>query len=130
MDGGASGSPSGIVASLKRIGDRLLAIVAGRLQLLSIELQEEKLRALDLLLWLAVGFGLCLIGLVMAGVAVALFVEALLGVGGLAVVAVAILGGAAGIFWHVRNKLKTGPPPFAQTIAELKKDRECLRPKD
>src|SRR5437773_8897902 len=44
--------PSGIVGSLHTLSDGLVASVQDRLELLSIELQEEKFRLIQALIWI------------------------------------------------------------------------------
>lgn len=130
MDDSNSGLGEGIFAALRSLGNRLLSLVANRLQLFSVELQEEKLRLLDLLLGLVIGLVVGGIGLVLGTVCLALWLKEKYGFAGLGLVALLFLGTAAVGLLLLRQKLKAGPKPFAQTIAEFKKDAECLRPKN
>ena len=118
---------SGLFDSLRRLGDSVLSLAHRRLELASLELQEEKYRLIDLLLRTALLVVLGILTLVSAtALVVVIFwepspVAALVIITGL--YAVATLMVALGL----RAKFKTGAPPLSGTIAELKKDREWLR---
>lgn len=122
----ADDNPPGLFASLRRIADSLLALVQNRCELFAVELQEEKLRTVNLLLWLGLALALGTAGLLVGLAALALLLWSVAGYAGLIGLALAALAGAAAIVWTVRRRIQTGPPPFAETVAEFKKDRECL----
>jgi uncharacterized membrane protein YqjE len=126
----AEHTPKGWWASLRRIGDSLLGLVQNRFELFAAELREEKLRAVSLLLWLGGALALGAAGLLVGMGALALFLWEAAGYVGLAGLALAALMSAAGIVWTIRRRIHTGPGPFAETIAEFKRDRECLLQKD
>ncbi len=122
----APGTP-GIFAALRRLGDGLISIVQGRLDLFSLELQEEKYRLIQIVFWIS--------AVVFSGVMAITF-------GSLAVVylfwpgaRLAVLGGLAGLYTgaffliaiRFRRYLKEQPRPFAATLEELQDDRTCIR---
>lgn len=109
------------------MGESFLSLMRNRLDLFTVELQEEKLRLLNLLIWvvLAAAFGFAGVFIIVVALAYWLWVSA--GYIGLIALAVAALAVAVGIILGIRNQLQTGPAPFAQTVAEFRKDRECLR---
>jgi len=116
----------GLFASLRRMLDSLLAIVQNRFQLFTVELQEEKIRVFDLLLR---AIAVVVLGFMTLIAATALVVVWLWDTSPVAVLAiVTLIYGltAAGIGYSIRQRLKNGPLPFAGTLAEFKKDRECL----
>jgi len=121
--------PEGWLDPLRRSSDSLLGLVQSRLELFTVELQEEKLRAINLLIWLTIALGLGVAGLLVVVAVLAIFLWNVAGYFGLLGLAVGALGGAAGLFYWLRRKLQTGPTPFHTTVAEFKKDRECLRKK-
>lgn len=129
MDGTDSGA-SGVVASLRRVGSSLAAIVRVRTELLGVELQEEKLRVLNLLLWAGVALALLAAGILLAIGILAFFLWQQFGYPGVAVLAVVVLAGAGGLFWSLRSRIQREPLPFATTITEIGKDLECLRARD
>ena len=120
----------GLLGSLRRIGESVLALAQSRLQLFALELQGEKLRLVDALLWLSLGLALGSVGLLLGTAALALFLWKQARFAGLLVMTGFFLGAAAVVFWRLRARLRKGPLPFADTIAEFKKDRACLRKQD
>lgn len=119
----------GLLASLRRLLATAIEIVQTRLELFSIELEEEGLRLRELLLYALValfflGFGVLLFTLLV----VVLFWDTyrLPVLGGLAVLYLAIGIGAA---LRVRHTLRTRPRLFAATLGEFGKDREQLAPR-
>ena len=99
--------------SLRRTGDSLLGLAQNRLELFAVELQEEKLRALNVLQLDGLG-------------ALALYLwhtAAYFGLIGLALVS---LGAGAGALWAIRQRIRSSAAPFAKTVDEFKKDRSCL----
>ena len=120
-----SASLGQITGSSKRVGARLLAIAENRLELLTVEMQEERDR---LLLALLLALGLAVLGL-LAGIAlsaavVVLFwaqspLGVLLGLTALyAVAGVAVFAKLRGLFrdWET----------LPATLEQLKKDRTCV----
>lgn len=125
MEGRESGE--GWLASLRRLGDSVLALAQNRVELFAVELQEEKLRVLRLALWGVVALTLAAGGLLVVVGVVALFLWQAAGYWGLAGWAGVLLGLSAFLYWRLRQSIVQGPPPFADTLAEFRKDRECLR---
>ena len=112
----------GSARSLARIG---LGLVHNRLELLGLELAEEKDRLAGLLIWAGLLLTFTLMFLVVLTVTVVAFVpDGVRPVALLAFCAVYLLGALACLF-KLRAKVK-GPRPFDQTLKELSKDREAL----
>lgn len=116
-----------VSAPLRRLGISLLTLSRIRLELLAIEVQEEKDRVASLLLWavlaaLLAGFGL-LVLLVLVTVALWDSHRLLsLGVG-----TAVLLGAAAAAGLKVRELLARPSTLFQSSIAELLEDAEALR---
>lgn len=121
--------PGGIMESVRRLGNSLLGLLHARAELFAVELQEEKLRAIRLMVWVAVAITLGVAGLLVAIVGLALFFWEIAGYWGLAGLAAGALGMAAIILWIIHRRITHGPAPFAGTVAEFRKDAECLRQK-
>jgi uncharacterized membrane protein YqjE len=119
--------PGGWLESLRRIGASVLALLRDRFELFTVEGQEEKLRLIHLLiaLGLAVAFGVA--GVFVALFAVVFWLWTTAGYAGLIGLAAAALAVALGLIWTIRHQIRTGPKPFAHTVAEFRKDGECLR---
>lgn len=112
---------------MRRMGDSFLALTRNRLELFTVELQEEKLRLLNLLIWITLAAALGFAGVFILVIALAFWLWAVAGYLGLIALALAALAAAVGIVFGIRNKLQTSPAPFAQTVAEFRKDGGCLR---
>jgi uncharacterized membrane protein YqjE len=123
-------SDGGLFRSLRRMFDSAMALVQNRFELFTIELQEEKIRAFDLLLRAA---AVMVLGFMTLIAATALVVVWLWDTSPVAVLAIVTLayGLAAGIIgYSLKHRLQRGPTPFAGTLAQFKKDRECLGKND
>jgi uncharacterized membrane protein YqjE len=120
-------NPGGWLESLRRMGESFLALMRSRFELFTVELQEEKLRLLNLLIWIGLAAAFGCAGVFVAIIALAFWLWFTAGYLGLLGLAAAALAVALGIVLGIRNKIQTGPTPFAQTVAEFRKDGECLR---
>lgn len=109
----------------KRIAQRMVVIVENRLQLLMVEVQEERERAL-LAIWLALGaaaFGL------LAGVAITVVIAVALWDHSpvIALLVLTALYTIAAVFFYGRLvRLQRDWQTLPGTLDQLKKDRECL----
>ena len=126
MDASPS-NPGGWLESLRRIGESFLTLARARFELFTVEWQEEKLRLLNLLVWFGLALALGVAGVLVTITALAFWLWQAAGFAGLIALALAALAAAFSILWIIRRKIETGPAPFAQTVAEFKKDGECLR---
>ena len=117
---------SGVFAALRRMCDTALKLVYNRLELFTVELQEEKLRAVDLLLRVGAIVVLGFMTLIAATALIVVWLWDISPVGVLAGVTLLYGLSAAGLGYTIHQKLQHGPRPFAGTLAEFKKDRECL----
>jgi len=126
MDNRTPASP-GFLDSLAHLGDNLLGTLQERLELVSIELQEEKYRLVQLIIWIsatvfAAGMTLTFITLTV----VYLFWDT---------ARLAVLGGFAGLYGlalvfvviALRRVFTHQPKPFAATIDSITEDRACIR---
>lgn len=119
--------PKGLFASFKALGDSLLAAIQTRLELLSVELQEEKWRLIELLVLTAAAIFFSMVAVVVVTVAIVLLVGDEARPYVLLAFCLFYTLVAALSFRGIRDRLKNRPLPFAGTLAELKKDRECLK---
>lgn len=121
--------PGGIIDSVRRVGETALALLHTRLRLLSVELQEEKYRAIQALLWLCGGVILVFLGLALGVATLALLTYCQWGIPGLAGLALLVLVVGVIVLAVMWNRFKSGGLPFAGTLEELRKDGEWLRRK-
>lgn len=118
---------AGLFDSVKKLAASLVSHLHTRLALFSTELAEEKIR----LMAIVVGTLMMVFFLFMAIILVATFIVAaawdspyrLHIVGGL-IIAFLLVSAIAG--GYVRARLKSGPRPFAMSLAELYKDKQAL----
>ncbi len=115
----------GAFEALRRFGATVLAVLRNRLELLVVELQEERLRLLKALVWVAVAAALACFTLTMAALGVVIVVWDHYGVEGVFALSGLGLAATALAFWRLRARWKNWPL-LSATLAELKKDFECL----
>jgi uncharacterized membrane protein YqjE len=121
--------PAGFLNSLRTLGDGLLATVQERLELFGVELQEEKLRLIQIFIWISAAIFTGMMAVTFGSIAIVyLFWESarmavLLGLTAL------YSGALVVIVLAFRRYLARQPHPFDATLGELGKDRECIREK-
>ena len=118
---------SGLFASLRRLLDTALEMAQVRLNLLGSELEIEKRRLFDGLLWGAVALLLLGVGMVlMCGFVVLLFWEGyrLAAVG---VLALLFLAGAVLLMRQAQRRLRNTAGMFNASVNELERDRAELQ---
>lgn len=114
--------------SLRRIAGSLLEIVQSRIELIGIELTEEKERLMGVafLGLAAMLFGmLALVALTALVIVVFWDTYRLQAMTGVFIVYLVL---AAGCALRARTILREAPMPFEATLAEFEKDRDALRP--
>lgn len=117
----------GLLGSLRNFADGLLGSAHDRLELLAVELHEEKYRLIQILIWISaiVLLAFLTIAFISFAVVVVLWETArLAAVFSLAGLYLAALVGTVLAF---RRFLKSQPKPFSGTLRELREDRECIR---
>lgn len=115
-------------ASVQRIGTSVLGLIRTRVDLFAVELQQEKLRAISLLVWLAAAIALLGAGVLIAIGTLAVILWERYGDAGLIALTIATLVAGAVLLWLLRRRIRRGPAPFSATVAEFQKDLACLRP--
>jgi uncharacterized membrane protein YqjE len=117
---------SGLLASLRRLLATLTGVVATRLELLANELQEERLRLVQMLLFaLFAVFCLCMGVLLLSLFLVVLFWdEHRLAV--LAGLTLAFFAAGGWLLLLLRSRWRQGSRLFSASLAELAKDRQAL----
>ncbi len=124
------GSNGGLTGSIRRMMDSVLALAQNRFELFAVELQEEKIRAVELLLLAAAAIVLGILTLVAATATVVVLLWDSSPVLVLGIITLGYALGAALIIRKLREKLSAAVPPFSGTVEEFKKDREWLRGKN
>ena len=120
----------GFIASFRALGDSLLATAKDRLELFSVELQEEKFRLIQIFLWISAAVFAGMMTIVFASLTLMyLFWESarLAVLGGLTLL---YAGALIAIVVALRRFIARQPKPFAETIHEFEHDRACIRAKN
>jgi uncharacterized membrane protein YqjE len=118
---------AGFIASFRAFGDSLLAAVQNRIEIFTVELQEEKFRLIQTCIWIsaAVFAGMMTITFASLVVVYAFWESARLAVlGGLTAV---YAGALVAIIVALRRFLARQPKPFATTLHVIGDDRACIR---
>jgi uncharacterized membrane protein YqjE len=119
-----SNPQGGLFSSVKALAITLLAIAHTRLELLSVDLEEEWVRLSSMLAWTFAGLFCAGLGLVFAVLFLVLVLwdtHRLLAVG----IPAILFALAAALCWRVvQSKYKNKPRLFGASLAELAKDRE------
>jgi len=120
-------APRGIFDSLKRLVDRVVALLHGRTELLTTELEEDLTRFIGVMLWSLVAVFAALIALTFLAVMALLIVPPQYRSWGAAVIALLFLI-LAGFGWRsIRRIARAKPRPLDATLTELEKDLAKLR---
>jgi uncharacterized membrane protein YqjE len=117
----------GLVASAKRLGSSFLGLLQTRIELLAVELQEEKVRALDLLALMTAAIAFAVGAILLAIGTLAWFLWQQAGYVGLIGLTLATAIAAVAMFIIMRRRIVRGRQPFSATTAEFRKDVEWLR---
>ena len=121
---------AGIFESARKLGRTGVAVLQNRLELFSVELEEQKIRLVRVLVLAgaAIFLGNTALLAISATIVLAAGKQARLGV--LIALSVIYAGAALWAVLALRKELRSAPPPFEESVAELKKDSEWLAPRD
>ena len=125
--GSAMPASGGILGSLRQLGDGFLACVQDRFELLAVEIQEEKLRLIQTIIWIgAVAFsGMMAIAFASLTLVYLFWDGARLAV--LSGLAIFYAAATIGIIAAFRRFIARQPRPFLATRQEIAEDRACIR---
>lgn len=113
--------------TLRTLGDGLVAGVQDRIELFSLEVQEEKFRLIQTFIWISAAVFIAMMTLVFASLTlVYLFWDSarLAVLGGLTAL---YAGALVAVIIALRRYLARQPDPFAATLQEIREDRACFR---
>jgi uncharacterized membrane protein YqjE len=119
-----------LLGSLRGFADGLLGSVHDRLELVTIELQEEKHRLVQTLVWISGILVLGFLALVFASFALVIWLWDTARVAAVCGVALGYAVGLVVVIILFRRYLARQPRPFAATLDELQHDRACIRPEN
>jgi uncharacterized membrane protein YqjE len=118
---------SGLLGSLRRLADSLLGSAHDRLELLALELHEEKYRLIQIFIWISAIVFFVMLAMVFTSIALVVLLWDTARVAVVCSLAGVYIVAAVGTVLGFRRYLKRQPKPFAGTLKELREDRECIR---
>ncbi len=117
---------AGLFESLKRLAATLVAMGSTRLELLSADLEEQRVWLTSMLIWASIGLFCAALGVVLATLLVVVVFWDTNRVLVLSIL-VALFFLSAALAWNVvRNAARAKPRIFSASLAELAKDHEQL----
>lgn len=126
---GAGEAGAGIVQSLRNLAATLIALLQTRFELLVTELEEERIRFLQLLFWAAGAlffFGIAI--LLLTVLLVAVFWDSYR-ITAIVVLAGVFLAAGIGMAIGVRNRMHMRSRLFSASLEELTRDKDQLKPR-
>ena len=120
------GVASGLLGSVRVLADNLLGSVQDRLELISVELQEEKQRLIQIFVWISAAIFTGMMAIAFASFTVVFLFWESARIPALVGVTVLYSMAAIVIVFTFRRMLARQPRPFAGSLQELKNDRECI----
>lgn len=121
---------SGLVGSLRGLLDGLIGSAHDRLELLAVELHEEKHRLIQIFIWISAIVFLAMLAMVFASMAIVVLFWDTARVAVVCSLAGIYVAGLGAVVLGFKRYLKRQPKPFAATLSELRNDRECIRPEN
>ena len=122
-----AGEPAtGILQSLRNLAATLVALLQNRLELLVTDLEEERIRLLQLLFWAAGALFFFALGVLMITMLIVLLLWDSHRIVGVAVLAAVFLAIGVGLAIGVRNRMHVRPRLFSSSLDELAKDKDRL----
>ena len=118
---------TGIVHSLRNLAATLVALLQTRLELLATDLEEERIRLLQLLFFAAGALFFFALGVLMITMLVVLLLWDSHRLAGIIVLAAIFLGIGAIFALGVRNRMQARSRMFSGSLVELGKDKDELR---
>lgn len=126
---GTGHQSTGFTHSVRRLLDTGLGILQNRIELFAVEVREEKTHIVELFLWLSLALFLGMMAVVVLTATIILLFNEEKRVYVAGAFCLLYFAGAVWGFLGLRARLKESGLPFAETINEVKKDREWLQPK-
>ena len=130
MDGPRRDPAAGLFGSLRRLLGTVLEIAQTRLELLSAEVEREKLRIFDGMVWAAVALLFIGLGLLLMAALLVMLAPESLRLLVLGLLALGCLGLGTWLVQRATQRLRTPAGPLAATRDELARDRTALNPPD
>jgi|APLak6261668527_1056067.scaffolds.fasta_scaffold00357_11 uncharacterized membrane protein YqjE len=122
-----SSLPPGLLGSFRTLGENLIATLQDRIELVSVELQEEKFRLIQIFVRISAAVFAGMMAITFASLTLVYYCwegYRLAVLGGLTLL---YAGALVAMIVSLRRFLARQPKPFAATLQELGEDRACIR---
>jgi len=119
--------PPGLFGSIRRVIDTGVDILQNRLELITVELQQEKCRVVELLILTSAVIFCGFMAVAFLTLTIAWLFSEEKRIYALAGLTLVYLIAAVASILALKGRLKNPPLPFSGTISELKKDRSWLQ---
>ena len=126
MNPPAPGS-SGLLGNLRGLADGLIGSAHDRLELLAVELHEEKYRLIQIFIWISAIVFLAMLAMVFVSMAIVVLLWETSRVAVVCSLAGGYVVALIAVALGFKRYLKRQPKPFAATLGELREDRACIR---
>ncbi len=120
----------GLIGSLRDLGATAVGAVQERLELFALELHEEKLRLVQLLLWIAGTILAAVLALTFASLLIVFLCEGSARIIALVSLTAFYIAALVAAIVGFKRYLARMPRPFNGTLQELKQDRSCIQPEN
>lgn len=117
----------GLIDSILTLGRHLIATVQDQVELFSLELHEERLRLVQMFVWVCAALFAGIMAVIMASVGLVYFFWESARFAVLVGLTVFYGGVCAALILSFRNFLARQPRPFAASLQQLERDRSCFR---
>ena len=118
---------SGLLGSLRGLVDGLIGSAHDRLELLAVELHEEKHRLIQIFIWISGIVFLAMLAMVFVSLAIVVLFWETARIAVVCSLAGVYIAALVAVVIGFKRYLKRQPKPFAATLSELREDRECIR---
>jgi uncharacterized membrane protein YqjE len=119
---------TGMLGSLRGLADGLLATAQDRVELISLEIREEKFRLIQLFIWISAAVVAALLAITFVSFTIVYLFWDTARIAVLTGFSVLYTGGFVAALLYCRKFISRQPRPFESTLSELQRDRTCIRP--
>ncbi len=123
----ATPEPASFMGSLRSLGDGLLASMEDRLELFSAELQEEKFRLIQTVIWICAAAFTGMMAIIFASLTLVYLFWDSARIAILVGFTAMYAGALVAVIIAFRRFLARQPQPFEGTLREIREDRACIR---
>jgi uncharacterized membrane protein YqjE len=116
----------GVLASVRTLADKLMASVHDRIELVSVELQEEKLRLIQIFIWISAAIFTAMMAVTFISITVVYLFWESARLAALCGLTALYVGACISIVVAFRRYIARQPRPFDATLQEIKLDRSYV----